>query len=224
MSAILGMDPDGIFEEISGKKEPIAYPAGRLCLVTWNPSAPGAQEAYGEDHAILDDSRGIMACCQKCPHLGCRVPWCQTSQWFECPCHGSKYNQWGEWDDGPAPRGLDRFPSEIVDGTLQVNTGIILTGPARTANVLVQEPEGAALHRHLNGRRNAARGSRVPALPASGQARKSDIVQCDRDREPPAPRLSRRSALTALGAAAGGAVLAACGVGRGEQAGGAAPT
>ena len=33
---------------------------------------------------------GVVALYQKCPHLGCRVPSCATSQWFECPCHGSQ--------------------------------------------------------------------------------------------------------------------------------------
>ena len=37
-------------------------------------------------------------------------PQCVTSQWFECPCHGSQYNQVGEKKAGPAPRGMDRFP------------------------------------------------------------------------------------------------------------------
>ncbi|MGH3442219.1 MAG: ubiquinol-cytochrome c reductase iron-sulfur subunit [Nitriliruptorales bacterium] len=143
MSQQLSLAPDGVFDAIQSKKEPIAFPAGRLYLVTWNPSAPGAMDAYGEDHTQLDNNRGIMALYHRCVHLGCRVPWCQTSQWFECPCHGSKYNKWGEWVDGPAPRGLDRFPSVINDaGDLEVNTGLILTGPARTANVLAQEPEG----------------------------------------------------------------------------------
>ena len=49
-------------------------------------------------------SRAYVALYQKCPHLGCRVPWCQTSQWFECPCHGSKYNRVGEKRGGPHPR------------------------------------------------------------------------------------------------------------------------
>ncbi len=95
------------------------------------------------DHVILDNGVGLMALFQKCVHLGCRVPWCQTSQWFECPCHGSKYNKWGEWMGGPAPRGLDRFPSKVDgDGNLVVSTGTKLTGPPRTARVLQQEPEG----------------------------------------------------------------------------------
>ncbi len=42
---------------------------------------------------------------QRCVHLGCRVPFCNSSKWFECPCHGSKYNEAGEYQLGPAPRG-----------------------------------------------------------------------------------------------------------------------
>ncbi len=129
-------------DQIDAEKAPFEFPAGRLYVVRWDPRVGGAEAAYGEDHAILEDGRGLMALFQKCVHLGCRVPWCQTSQWFECPCHGSKYNKWGEWVGGPAPRGLDRFPSVIEDGNLVVDTGAKIIGPARTARVLQQEPEG----------------------------------------------------------------------------------
>ena len=56
---------------------------------------------------------GVTVVYQKCPHLGCRVPSCLTSQWFECPCHGSQYNQAGEKKGGPAPRGMDRFATTV---------------------------------------------------------------------------------------------------------------
>lgn len=132
-----------ILATIQEEVAPLAYPAGRLYVVAWDPSLPGAEEAYGGDHVVLPSGVGLMALYHKCPHLGCRVPWCQTSQWFECPCHGSKYNRWGEWMGGPAPRGMDRFPTQLDDdGLVTVDTGTILTGPARTARVLQQEPEG----------------------------------------------------------------------------------
>jgi cytochrome b6-f complex iron-sulfur subunit len=83
-----------------------------------------------------------MALYQRCVHLGCRVPFCQTSQWFECPCHGSKYNRAGEYKLGPAPRGLDRFPITVEGGIVKVNTGIIVTGPPRGTNTTGQDPEG----------------------------------------------------------------------------------
>ncbi|NOY56341.1 MAG: Rieske 2Fe-2S domain-containing protein [Actinobacteria bacterium] len=67
----------------------------------------------------------------KCPHLGCRVPWCDSSGEFECPCHGSKFNRLGEWREGPAPRGMDRYAVEIVDGIVQVDTGLVTLGPPR---------------------------------------------------------------------------------------------
>lgn len=134
-----------LLAQIRDEKAPFEFPAGRLYVVAWDPSVPGAEEQYGEFNPIIDDTNGLMALYQKCVHLGCRVPWCQSSQWFECPCHGSKYNKWGEWMGGPAPRGLDRFPSIIDDaGNMIISTGTVLTGPARTARVLQQEPEGPA--------------------------------------------------------------------------------
>jgi cytochrome b6-f complex iron-sulfur subunit len=131
-----------LLADIRAEKAPFVFPAGRMYVVAWDPSLPGAEEAYAEDHAILDNGVGLMALFHKCVHLGCRVPWCQSSQWFECPCHGSKYNRYGEWQGGPAPRGLDRFPSRVENGNLVVSTGVVLTGPSRTAAVLQQEPEG----------------------------------------------------------------------------------
>ena len=136
-------DAEEILAGIKDTKAPFAYPAGRLYVVKWETNVPGANEQYGTDHQAIIGNEGLMALYQKCVHLGCRVPWCQSSQWFECPCHGSKYNRWGEWQSGPAPRGLDRFPSLIdAEGNLIVDTGTTITGPARTVAVLAQEPEG----------------------------------------------------------------------------------
>ncbi len=83
---------------------------------------------FGEDIPLADLS--ILALWRKCPHLGCQVPQlCDQSQWFECLCHGSKYSVLGEKRDGPAPRGMDRFPVAAVDGAYVVNTGEVIDGP-----------------------------------------------------------------------------------------------
>ena len=87
--------------------------------------------------------QGYVALYQKCVHLGCRVPWCETSQWFECPCHGSKYNRVGEKRGGPAPRGLDRFALEVSGGSITVDTGTIVTGPPIGTDTTGQAAEGA---------------------------------------------------------------------------------
>jgi cytochrome b6-f complex iron-sulfur subunit len=86
---------------------------------------------------------GFVALYQKCPHLGCRVPPCATSQWFECPCHGSQYNRVGEKQAGPAPRGMDRFPITITaDGFVEIDTGTVVTGPAIGTDTIGQGAEG----------------------------------------------------------------------------------
>ncbi len=89
--------------------------------------------------------QGYVALYQKCVHLGCRVPWCESSQWFECPCHGSKYNRVGEKQGGPAPRGLDRFPLEVSGGNIIVDTGNLQIGPADRHQHHGSEPGGRAL-------------------------------------------------------------------------------
>ena len=96
------------------------------------------------DESILGGMReGLIAQYQKCPHLGCRVPQCVSSQWFECGCHGSTYNRVGEKKGGPAPRGMDHFPLEFTAaGEVIVNTGLIVQGMAIGTNTTGQEAEG----------------------------------------------------------------------------------
>jgi cytochrome b6-f complex iron-sulfur subunit len=84
---------------------------------------------------------GLMALYQRCVHLGCRVPWCATSQGFECPCHGSKYDGIGEYFGGPAPRNLDRFEVEVIDDRFIIHTGSIFQSP-RAPVRSVEYPQG----------------------------------------------------------------------------------
>jgi cytochrome b6-f complex iron-sulfur subunit len=70
----------------------------------------------------LEDG-GFLALWHSCTHLGCTVPWREDERRFHCPCHSSIFTPVGEVVSGPAPRPLDIFPIEIVDGNLVVNTG-----------------------------------------------------------------------------------------------------
>jgi cytochrome b6-f complex iron-sulfur subunit len=111
-------------------------PEGRFYLVPYD-------EANDTEGIYTDVAGGgYMALYQRCVHLGCRVPWCATAQWWECPCHGSKYNQVGEYKEGPAPRGLDRFAITVQGGQIVVDTSKIVTGPPRGTNTTSQEPQG----------------------------------------------------------------------------------
>ena len=56
-----------------------------------------------------------------CPHLGCSVSWQQAQNDFLCPCHGSVFKADGKVVAGPSPRGMDRLPTRIKDGKLQVH-------------------------------------------------------------------------------------------------------
>lgn len=76
---------------------------------------------------------GFIALYQKCPHLGCAVPWkpevervheeAPVKGLFVCPCHGSTYLRTGQVIKGPAPRSLDYMPVRLEAGRLVVDTG-----------------------------------------------------------------------------------------------------
>ena len=117
-------------------------PEGRMWLTEYPPSSlPKAEKVYPPP-VLTGMKVGLVALYQKCPHLGCRVPSCNSSQWFECPCHGSQYNQVGEKKGGPAPRGMDRFSVEIAGDEFIVNTGAVVQGPPIGTNTTGQEAEG----------------------------------------------------------------------------------
>jgi cytochrome b6-f complex iron-sulfur subunit len=131
-----------ILAQIADKKQPFYVPEARAYINPYPAFAlPAAKKVYS-DSILPEMQAGIVVLYQKCVHLGCRVPWCQTSQWFECPCHGSKYSRVGEKKGGPAPRGLDRFPADVSGDQVTINTGIVVQGPPIGTNTTGQEAEG----------------------------------------------------------------------------------
>jgi cytochrome b6-f complex iron-sulfur subunit len=118
------------------------FPNARAWVTQYPSSAlPKAHKVYAQP-VLNGMEHGIAVLWQKCPHLGCRVPSCPSSQWFECPCHGSQYNRVGEKKGGPAPRGMDRFGVEVSGDSVVINTGLQLNGPAIGTNTTGQEAEG----------------------------------------------------------------------------------
>jgi cytochrome b6-f complex iron-sulfur subunit len=128
------------------KKEPFYNASAKVYIQPYPKDALGkAKKVYGSEPGVfLGMTQGYVALYQKCPHLGCRVPWCQTSQWFECPCHGSKYNRVGEKKGGPAPRGMDRFSMEVSGSAIVVDTAVVVQGPPIGTDTTGQGQEGAA--------------------------------------------------------------------------------
>jgi cytochrome b6-f complex iron-sulfur subunit len=125
------------------KKLPFYNAGARTYIQPYPKDDVAKAKAVYDPRIVAGMEKGYVALYQKCVHLGCRVPWCETSQWFECPCHGSKYNRVGEKKGGPAPRGLDRFPLEVSGGSITVDTGTIVQGPAIGTDTTGQTAEGA---------------------------------------------------------------------------------
>jgi len=86
---------------------------------------------------------------QRCPHLGCRVSWCESSREFECACHGSTFNRAGEVRSGPSPRGMDRFTVIAGEELVEVDTGIITEGVPPGEESIDEPPAGPSCAEHL---------------------------------------------------------------------------
>ena len=124
----------GFFYASNARSYLTSYPSEAL------PKAKGVKE-YANILGGLES--GLIAMYQKCPHLGCRVPQCPSSQWFECPCHGSQYNRAGEKKGGPAPRGMDHFAVTVSpSGDVVIDTSTVFTGAPIGTNTTGQEAEG----------------------------------------------------------------------------------
>jgi cytochrome b6-f complex iron-sulfur subunit len=118
-------------------------PEARAWITNYPLEAIPKAEGLYDEALLVGMRRGLIAQYQKCPHLGCRVPQCISSQWFECGCHGSQYNQVGEKKGGPAPRGMDHFPLIFsAAGDVTVDTGLIIQGMPIGTNTTGQEAEG----------------------------------------------------------------------------------
>lgn len=71
---------------------------------------------------LVNTDEGPHALYMVCTHLGCLYKWESSNNRFECPCHGSKFSREGHYIEGPAPRSLDQFLIEVVEGTSVVAT------------------------------------------------------------------------------------------------------
>jgi cytochrome b6-f complex iron-sulfur subunit len=103
--------------------EPVHVAEGRFWLVN---VAPGESESPG----------GLLAFYQKCPHLGCSVPWRPEFDfggqkgWFRCPCHGSTFTrERGILVAGPSSRNMDTMAITVKpNGDITVQTSQVTQG------------------------------------------------------------------------------------------------
>jgi cytochrome b6-f complex iron-sulfur subunit len=105
---------------------------------------------------LSNTDEGVVALYKVCTHLGCLYNWDSQENKFICPCHGSEFQNNGDYLFGPAPRSLDRFTVQLVNDQGQVvaetdpESGAPLPLPDNP-NVVVRVDTG----RRITGKRHA---------------------------------------------------------------------
>jgi cytochrome b6-f complex iron-sulfur subunit len=133
-------------EEVRGRflrqRRPYFDPTGQFYVVPYPPDRVAVARRVYAAPVVDGMEAGFVAVSARCTHLGCHVPWCDSSQWFECPCHGSRFNRAGEQQRGPAPRGLDHYRVTVQGGQVAVDTGTVYTGPPPGTDTTRDQPAG----------------------------------------------------------------------------------
>lgn len=108
-----GKDGSILAKDVHGNLIPssqiLAEPAGTRVLVAGLEGEP-TYLTIKEDGTL--HPWGIV---DNCTHLGCTFPWNSNERQFQCPCHGSRYDEEGRVLRGPAPLPL-RLTSVTIDG------------------------------------------------------------------------------------------------------------
>ncbi|MGQ1783772.1 MULTISPECIES: QcrA and Rieske domain-containing protein [unclassified Saccharicrinis] len=104
-------------EHADTKKE--LFNAGRVDSFNKNKTYP-----FMTGHFFLRrfEDGGFLAMSVKCTHLGCVVNSNLKTGGFNCPCHRSQFNRFGEVLSAPATRPLDTFPIKIENGEIFIDT------------------------------------------------------------------------------------------------------
>ncbi len=72
---------------------------------------------------VVREENRLAVISTTCTHLGCIVAVSDTG--FDCPCHGSRYDQDGTVTGGPAPRALPWFKTTLApNGDIEIDTAI----------------------------------------------------------------------------------------------------
>jgi cytochrome b6-f complex iron-sulfur subunit len=116
-------------ERLAVDRRPYVGGNGRFYLVPFPTDRLAEARKVYPAPVIAGMKEGLVALSPVCTHEGCHVPYCDSSAWFECPCHGSRYDGIGEQRRGPAPRGLDHYAVTVVGGVVTVDTTRRYLGP-----------------------------------------------------------------------------------------------
>ena len=85
------------------------------------PAADGVVIDKGESVIIARFDSRVYAFSLACPHQNTALRWIAGKSRFQCPKHESKYKPSGEFIEGRATRGMDRFAVRRDGEQLQIN-------------------------------------------------------------------------------------------------------
>jgi Rieske Fe-S protein len=108
--------PNVLYEPLRRFKlrKPGDYPPG----ITYDPDRRLFVIREGDDFHVVS---------AVCSHLGCTVQWKADAHRFDCPCHGSRFQQDGTVIGGPAPRPLEWYAVRLSpDGYLEVDAARVV--------------------------------------------------------------------------------------------------
>jgi len=111
---------DGISKKSNLTKKDTLVPIGKVDTFEKNNIYPFLSHKF---YLKRFEDGGFMALSVKCTHLGCMVNLNSKTGGFNCPCHASQFDQFGEVTSSPATRPLDIFPVIIKNDELYVDTG-----------------------------------------------------------------------------------------------------
>jgi len=110
LSGVLGVG--GLIRFLSYEMDPA--PPSQYDLGSAGDYPPGSRILLMHIPAVLiHNNDGYLAFSLVCTHLGCTVE--QKEGEFECPCHGSKYDDKGYVTRGPANTPLKKLRVEITE-------------------------------------------------------------------------------------------------------------
>ncbi len=120
-------------------------------IVQTAPGAPiASMEDLRENNVLFLEEHDIflvynggrpLALSSDAQHLGDTVEFCESSQMFESPAHGEKFDIRGFYYAGPAMNGLDRYPIRVQADAIYVEVDQVIAGPQRGRGP-AREPAG----------------------------------------------------------------------------------
>lgn len=113
------------------------YAVGRADGATVRYPVPAADGVTidSENKVIIARYQGfIYAFGLECPHRGTNVQWQERQNRFYCPKHKSTFQPGGNFIEGKAERGLDRYAIRREGGEVVVDTGVLIREPDAAAH------------------------------------------------------------------------------------------